>query len=571
MRFITENENIQTTAQTEYLQRELVFFYFQIFRKNKDILYSFAERLSNVLNYIKKNPEETTNFLKYFYRLLFFIRAERGEHDITYQLILVWHTHFPELAKKFVEQLFPTEKNNELRSGCWRDAKYLCYQHPLIELCVELMNKQLKKDLETYNTTPISNVAKWIPREHKKFDWLYTELVIHWFSKIQRVKYSCTMSHHKNLYRKKVAFLNKLLDTTQIKQCSRSTELILPNNITKLTLVKQKSLLEEKAVQEYYTNFFSNKGEQLEDTSIQDKMLMSRKKTRTMYNNEIPISHYIKEAYQLIRESNNPENSASLVLFRTQLLNEKWKKMVNYVSKSFQDMTEKRNIIPMMDNSYTMYSHDEECYHTAIGLAFLLCEISGLGKRVLCIDNLPTWLNLSDCDTLMSMVMKYENNTKNTRFSFCNITAAMDMIVLSIQQSQLALEEVANLRIVLLSDFYSWKTETPPLIFENAERESGLYYEIKERFVGQLHGFLPENIPNIVFWNLSKENIVEIPCSIYQDKVQLLSGYSIVEINNMATGKNPYQCMMNTLQNRKFEIADKMVQEYVGGSLIQCV
>ena len=184
-----------------YFTNELVYLYFHLFRKeNKNDISILMDRLDNVLRILKKElkkkPQNATDwihYLKQYYKLMVHIRDPiygKGEHDITYEMIYIWYKYYPVLTIYFIHSLVSYDRINTF--GCWRDMKYLCQyvfekspykkEDPIIRLCISKMNTQLKKDLNnvSQNNFPISYLAKWIPRENKKFDWLFSELVIDW-------------------------------------------------------------------------------------------------------------------------------------------------------------------------------------------------------------------------------------------------------------------------------------------------------------------------------------------------------------------------------------------------------
>lgn len=592
-----------------FLKRELVYIYFQSFRKTqpKDITL-LSNRLDNVLSFLKnklqEHPHEYVLYLKYFYILMGHVRAEKGEHEITYMMIYTWHRYFPTLTMNFIQQLVLNE-GHDIQLGCWRDMKYLCeyvhlrdntFNHPIISMCIFLMNEQLAKDLDIYTTQKISNVAKWIPREHKKFDWLYTELVIHWFSRENPFKgknkdkaiypyENISFNKYKKIYRKKIAMLNKLLDTTQIKQCSQDYSNIIPNNINKMTYTTQPSLMyssnnttelntkreiREKREQnrqicrDFSTyNLFEKRAR---TESIKDDNLIKQKKRPVIYDTNIPISYYIKEAFALLKLSKE-NNLNTEITHRISMLNYKWESLSqNFVYPAASN----KYIIPLLDTSFTMQKGNDESYYTAIGIAILLSQISLFGKRIICIDHLPTWLNIEHDNSLIEIIRRFDDTTKSSRFTFSNMIAAIDLLVYSIKQTQLDKESVKKLHIVILSDFnqtsndihdlmLEWEEETQETQYTQYTQNSSLLYnKIREKFAGIEH-------PTIVFWNLSKDAFVELPCSIYQENALLLSGFSALQIKNIVKYKNnnPYNAVCSILESNKYNVLSKYVDMYM--------
>jgi hypothetical protein len=206
MNFDIDDENhfpiLKTFDFHRFFKDQLVFFYFNLFKKfdTKNVL-ELSKKLSDVLQLLKNNLEKDPVFIEYlvlFYRMIGHTRDiyfGKGEHDISYMFLMVFYDNFPVLAIYAMHRFVQPDDNLNIPYGSWRDIKYLCdyirknspkkENHGLIQYCIELMNSQLKKDYETWrfsiharSRNHISNVSKWIPREHKKFHWLFNMLVL---------------------------------------------------------------------------------------------------------------------------------------------------------------------------------------------------------------------------------------------------------------------------------------------------------------------------------------------------------------------------------------------------------
>ena len=293
----TEYPTLEISTE-KWLKEQLVSFYFQLTRtQSTPCLETLSKQYSNVLDTIKnKCPDECIQkkFLHYFFILIAQTRDivdGKGEHDITYMMIWNLYKYYPLMAVFMVDSMVNSAHGCYPTYGSWRDIKYLCQyirgqshrgqDDPLIELCIIIMNNQLKKDLHTWKFTKkafskecISNVAKWIPRENKKFDWLYEKLVIEWTGNqfpallntphtVDTSRFSDTynraLSKAKRLYRKTIALLNKGLETTEIKLCSNTTSTIIPKNVSKTTMIKQPSLIFIKDCSGNFQKYVNNK------------------------------------------------------------------------------------------------------------------------------------------------------------------------------------------------------------------------------------------------------------------------------------------------------------------------
>ena len=117
---------------------------------------------------------------------------------------------------------------------------------------------QLKKDIDSKN---ISLVAKWIPRETNKHKHLFKKLAESYYEHyIISAKSNDSIIKAKRKaytnYKRIVTDLSKKLDVTQIKQCGQRYKDINYNNVTSITMSKQK-------------NAFLNKKQDKSDDRIQ--------------------------------------------------------------------------------------------------------------------------------------------------------------------------------------------------------------------------------------------------------------------------------------------------------------
>ena len=584
-----------------FFQRELVYLYFQCFRKStpQDIE-ALSKRFDNVLSFLKLKLktafDEWVPYLNYFYTLIAHIRSEKGEHDLTYMMLFVLYVHFPSLTLQFVHFLIGT---NRIQLGCWRDVKYLCdyfyknsksIEHPIIQLCVSLMNQQLSTDLKVYNREHISNVSKWIPREHKKFDWLFTELVLHWFSTYEDSSHVHTpFTLKKKMYRKNVSLLNAMLDTPQIKMCARQKGDIVPKHVSKLTYEKQTSLIYDnntatpRTTDECNTYCKEYLTAKYIDTDFGNGLL-KRKWTHVVTGSgedwtwradtigvgfEIPVAYYIKEAFSIMKKLGVTNHTGgegdAETKFRIQLLNAKWEGFSN----RFIEMRQDAHIIPLLDISYFMRNMDDETYYTAIGFAILFSQISVLGKRIMTVDNLPNWINLEKATTFFEMVEIVYVNIKSSGSTVPNFFGAVDLIVYSIQNTNIDMNYLDKLQLVFLSDFSSYKNDILDLtMLMDDTFPYSLHKNICRRFEIQYanansgEGCL-DNMPNIVYWNLSKTGFVDLPCSIYEDKTLFLSGFSSSPIAMIMKNKynNPYEGVCYILQHPKYDVLRETVDD----------
>ena len=345
----------------EQIKEDIVFLFFNLTRKhNKTSVFELKMCFMNVLDLLKRKYRNYSDIksdsdsgridisgirycLGIILRLIIHTRDNKygkGEHEISYMLIHCLYQYFPILAIFLVKRIL-VDGNG---IGCWRDIKYLCEyisqnsvrgsNDSFIHQCLEIMNNQLRKDLAVvyggnYSTKySISNVAKWIPRENKHFSWLFDKLVLNWFKFSMYVgpenrELPPVFDKYRRLYRKKVNRINIFLDTTEIKQCSRELDKIIPENVSKYTLMKQPSLYfdsvsldDSESVCLYNKKMICNKNfekyfEQ-EFFDIKTKKNIDNREPGILVGNgensdfrrlfaDLPVSYFIKQAFCYIK------------------------------------------------------------------------------------------------------------------------------------------------------------------------------------------------------------------------------------------------------------------------------
>lgn len=552
-------------AQHDFLKRELVFLHYNLHRKirQEDVL-NLSTRLDNVLSLLKQNIQQSIqewkSYLKLYYILMSQTRMEKGERELTYMSILVWYKYFPTLAIRFIHELV-----GEYGIGCWADMPYLCEyvhknndenNHHIIDVCITLLNRQLKKDRD--NGSPISNVAKWIPREHKRFHWLYKRLVADWFSiPINDIN----MSSYRKRYRKIVSKLSSHLNLTQTKQCSQQYNQIDPETVTKTTFSRQPCLLYT-----YDTTYqttrepchtkcieYSNQKKRTTKTNPLSTPLLSYgiyEKTKT------DVAAIIQEAFVLLhtKYQDQDENYQT----RKTIINKRWKRIQKPFTK--QNQSSQKCVIPLLDVSYSMQTYEATPYYTAIGLAILISQLNSAGKRILTIDNIPCWINLENKHTLMEQIECIEFNIKSYSATTSDICNSIDVIAYSMQH--MADPDEQNIQLVVLSDFESCVSKQ---VFSFDDEETYYYTKIENRFNIKYteNEIQSKNVPQIVFWNLANRGIIELPAPFYTPTTQVLSGYSIESIkhlNGFSNFVDSYEGVIHILSGAKYNRFDKYIE-----------
>lgn len=551
------------------VKNKLVSFYFHLTRKSsggENIALSsqyndFVKVLHKNLNEKgrEKYAEISQKYLGYICALTAQTRdiiRGKGEHDLTYMMIWNLYLYFPKQAIHLINCLVKPPSTNELPYGSWRDIKYLCQyirensplaqDDPLITLCIHIANQQLKDDLHSwkfsknaFSRNHISNVAKWIPREYKKFDWLYEKMAIHWtlqeFPILLKtpfsvdtprfmISYNKALCKAKRLYRKSISLLNKGLDTTEIRLCANSTRNIIPKNVSKTTTMKQPCLIYTKDCsgnfQKYLTQKYDPDGATENASHRDDKSSQS--------HSQLPFSYFIERGVCLLREQEEEviENSGRCN-FETELLNSQWKELMRTLPRKMN------RVLPIIDISFPMQCPNKESYYTAVGMAMAIAEKTTFGKRILALDNQPIWINLENTDNFMAMITVFYVETRSHQNTYCNFLAGIDMVISALKNAKMPPNHTDDIELVIFSNFYG---NTPKMDVDDTystqewckQPVSALYAQIKAAFLRQfridapkLHGDEIDekwyevtggfSYPRVVFWNLDNGGFPHFP------------------------------------------------------------
>jgi len=535
---------ITPNQKHEYYKEKIVYLYYNLTRTSDltEIRNKFDDLLLVLKNDIEISTQKFEPYLYQIYRLTLHTRdqfAGKGEHDVSYMLIDVLYKHFRRMALECLYQFVnPCYKTQAL--GSWRDIKYLCAytkNEKLINDCINITNDALIRDLiKIKNHFPlpnneirstISNIAKWIPRENKKFGWLFERLAMDWYTRHHNQSfpekaqnnYTAILNKCKMRYRKLISTINKLLDTTEIKLCANQWNKLKIENIPQLAMSKYKASL---------CKYVFDSPEKILEPSFYNEFNMCRLecslKTKKYFENKYypegafdpyriqsnyvpfsrPLAKIIKEGFDLLER---PQE------LQIDVLNNEWLTLSNIINK-----TKINNTIPIIDMSFL--SKQTDSYYVAIGLAILVAERSTFGRRILVIDNQLTWINIEHETTLFAIIKKIVQDTKSRISTVSNMDGAIRELVMHIDESQINNKKIAELALVYF--------HTEPLKNDTHNKIIQLFY--KGGLVGSQNRAFA--CPKMVYWNLS-QTTHELPADINSKNSILLSGHSANLISNL--------------------------------------
>jgi hypothetical protein len=475
-----------------------------------------------------------------------------------------------------------TTVSSQKPMGSWKDMKYLFNE---LDACppelVTVINKQLKEDIESMNNTKsCSLLAKWIPREKsKKFGWIHKILAMDYFEHYGHLGWTKRATDKaQTYYRKIVSRLNRYIDTVQIKQCSHTWKSIDFNNVTSITMMKQrKAFLNDKSLHD-------------NDRIICRQHLLQhieqvKNGTKEMKGKRTGMIDFVKAAIEL-KYNADTETNANRESERF-IINEAWK-------NNSKDTKSLENMIAMVDTSGSMESENSQPLYSAIGLGIRVAEKSKLGKRIMTFDANPTWVNLDNCKDFVDEVhtVRHAGWGMNTNFH-----KAMELILNQIKVNKLEAADVENLVLVVFSDMqfdaaekndefngpsningsscgsrYTGNNSCGPNDSScGSQHHVQATQTIRQILVKKFHDAGVEicgkgyKMPHILFWNLRSTN--GFPELSYQNNVTMLSGYSPMLLNSFMedgmTGlrdATPWGMLTKMLDKERYNVLESLVK-----------
>ena len=550
------------------LQERIVQLSFQLVRTTKDGAALLANTFGTILFEIKgiKNVDQRAEYMDIARRLLLSTRDledGKGEWALTYALLKVYYNHYPEEALKMVKYFVTDLPEAHLEGkakhpyGSWKDIKSLWatfggVKAPVAftEYLIHLSNNQIRQDAES---THPSLAARWLPRAKgaaksaTPYRPLFEALAKDYFAnylataKTPESKLKAERKAYTD-YRKLLARINKVLDTTQIKQCAGRYSEIDYKNVTSVTLRNQ-------------TRAFQNKKGKTGDEQ--------RSESDDRIAGAANFSEFIAKA----KSGQGPAPKGKRVGLNVMigdmrgLTSSPGITGVNAETIAVKDLqwadAGKKigplgNFVAMSDLSGSM---DGDPMNAAIGLGLRIAEKSRLGRRVMTFSEDPSWINLSGTNTLSEMIsamrpyQEYGHWGMNTNFD-----KALGLILDVCVQNKLSVRDVEDMVLVILSDMqidvadHSAHSET---MWQKIERK---YADAGRKSIG-----VPYKPPHILFWNLRHTG--GFPVLSEQKNCTMFSGFSPALLNSfMEVGMealkdcSPWNMLKNQLASPRYNL-----------------
>ena len=555
-----ENNSIEYGWNNSYSYTDLAQIYFQLTRESESESESESEGtrdnkrvVCDVLNkyytYLKHKIETNNIYeIDQCYKLIAQTRDivnGKGLYMMSYKLLEIW------VKLAYIENVIdPVNIKNALNCfvslkqdnisihpyGSWKDLKYFANylvvekklidkNHPLIHYISEMYAKQIQIDSikNSQNGESLSLVGKWAPRENSKFKWLALLIA----TKYSNLVNDSLLSKKQRLiqYRHAISNLNKLLDTTQIKQCSQNWAMINFNNVTSITMNKQ-----TLAFNYVYKNgnIRGNNQDRIQCAeNLKTFVNEIKNSNKTINGKNVEISNMVKNAFFYCMNDFKLEK---------EILESQWKSN----SKQNENLGE---FIPMIDTSGSMEGLP---LYSAIGLGIRCSEKSIIKDRVLTFSHNPKWVDLSSCnDSFIEKVNKIKHSSWGINTDF---QRAYKMILHALIEKNVKPEKIKNLTLIVFSDM-----QFDQAVESGEDGNMGTMFDIMKNEFKKFN----YELPKIVFWNLKQTN--GFPTLTNTKNVMMVSGNSPALLN-IFTEKgldglkniNPNSLLKNILQHERY-------------------
>jgi hypothetical protein len=598
-----ENGHIQQSWSRD-IEDGIVQFDFQCVRTDVNGIDNLAKILAGMLSVLKKKQTDEGLEVKrkQLLTVLFKIIAKtrdinggKGEYMLAYMMLFIWHHDFPEVVEKalslFVlnpKDVDPSYEDQE-PYGSWKDIKYLsklvydktgAIDHPLIKFCVKLINKSLRADVATYDSTDekkaLSLVSKWIARESSgKFGFLYDALAKDYFPEYMATARSNESIRKATLkckaqYRMICSKLNRHLDTVQIKQTAKNWAAIDHSKTTSITMAKNRKAflnLQGSGARVHHEQRSEDPDRIQCAENLRTYLETLKKEGKEVKGKNVGLDTFTKQANSIIRY-NHFNGYEAVNQDEADILNSQWRDNGN--KKNANGLG---NMVAIVDTSGSMSG---DPLNAAIALGCRVAEKSILGKRIMTFSANPTWINLDNCETFTSMVA--EIHSKGQGFGLnTDFYKALDMILSAIEEKRIPPDEVENMILAIFSDMqiddnlsvtnggdYNpneeqriaartyWNT-----MFDNINHK---YIQVGMRLYG-----VPLNPPHILFWNLRNTN--GFPAMTNEANCSMMSGYDPAILDmfcelgmDALKDMTPYKNLIRQLDNPRYLPMERIAQ-----------
>jgi hypothetical protein len=259
------------------------------------------------------------------------------------------------------------------------------------------------------------------------------------------------------------------------------------------------------------------------------KLCIQKRKERS-------LTGFVREATRLLSTNSTLEITG---------LNVEWDTMIqNYTDMYVGD------VLPVLDISLSMTENGESALCKAIGIACFLLEKTTLEKRILTIDQTPSWIVIDSALSFVSMVELIRQVVSQYGQTTKQVCRTMDLLAQSFAHANTfassVLDDTTNISLVILSDMsfgngvdYKHDCEeirtqrgrtssylrSPLGVVDSIPPDFPIDESIRSCFGLKQIQYLNRRIPHITYWNVG-ETFVCLPCEYDRLGATVISGAS---------------------------------------------
>lgn len=546
--------------------------YFQLVRaKSQSETLTLRENINRLITTCKLNIDnfESKQMLCNLYKLAGHTRdiEYKGERQLAYAQVWVWHKHYPELAyfliKSFVHYVEDDDSVNPSKHqyGSWNDIKYFCgaikelnggnENHPLIDYAISLIVEQLQKDIRVPEGKPISLAARHTPREGSRFDWIFKRIAqeVYPYCSTAITDIGVSNANRKSwmhLRKRILAPLNKRLDTVQIKMASGAKGEGQWDQIDFNTITSKTMRLYSKAWQNITKTGETRTSEQHRIDCAQHfkehiNKAVSGDKTAKVRGKRCNTGELVADAIAI--------HTSGCVDTETKRINLQW-------DDNAENNVGLGNMISIVDVSGSMTVDNSTPLNNAIGLGLRISEKASpaFKDRVLTFSENPTWVNLEDCDSFCQKVQKVRTAPWGMS---TNIYKAFQLILDGIIQSEMSPTQVEDIVLCVFSDMN---------INQGAHGNSDVMHDqvlkmFSEAGIKSKYN-TPFKAPHLLWWNLRTTS--GFPTLSTTKNCTMLSGYNAALLNafqskgvDALSEYTPYKMVVDILSEQRYNMLER--------------
>lgn len=515
------------------------------------------------LHVMQSEAEELIDMLRRMVLHTRDVESGKGEYSIGRELIRQWYRIYPTEALQMIKYYvtpIPQVTGDGVKQthpyGSWKDIKFLwrvfggerCPPE-VLGFMIRLVNGQLRSDMKSDNP---SLVARWVSRENasKKdavpFKPFYRALAEDYFSNYiatARTPESREKAQRKcyQHYRQQVLVpLNEKLRTPQMKQCARQwADIDYKNDVTSITMRKQTRAFM------YQNKDGTTRGDDPDRVqaaaNFEEFVNSAVEKGETIKGKRVGFDVIARDAWSLAGR----QQYDSVASTEVNVQDLQWESML-------ERLGDLGDMVPMIDLSGSMSG---DPMNAAMGIGLAVASKSNIGRCAMTFSNNPTWMNFEGCNKLSEMMSKMYQ-FRNDWGGSTNFTAALKLILDKCVQLKLPAAEVANIKLLILSDMQINDYGNEKVTDTMWDNISQRYAEAGRKAIGE-----PYKPGHIIFWNLRHTG--GFPTLSTTENTTMFAGFSPVLLNEFAQkglealqSETPFNQLQQQLSNERYNILD---------------